>query len=127
MATTSFAATLNALLSITGNGVNDQSQPIGAVFTNATSPGVRTVMSWAGGDNIIVPPQSPLAAAQLFIAQVPFGVVLKFKGVAGDTGYTLGTNGYLMVPVGTVSGPGSYVGSFIINASGACQTLAWWI
>lgn len=120
------AASLTVLLSITGGPfpINEQTPPLLVQMTN--SPGQRIQQTLVSGPNTITPPQSPQPTATFAVIIPPASssVTKVFKGVSGDTGYTLSNTQPSVIPIGSVAGPGGGIGSFILNASG---TEAVWI
>jgi len=111
--------------------LNDQETVLLSQLAN--SPIIRTTKPLSVGDNTITPPQSPLPTATWALLVIPSGgnPVLKLKGAAGDTGYTLGVpssgQNLVLLPLGTATGPDGNVGSFIVNANEIAALLIYWI
>ncbi|HEY1695123.1 MAG TPA: hypothetical protein VGG39_23305 [Polyangiaceae bacterium] len=114
-------ATLNVTLSITGDGVNDQTIPI-ASWQSTNSPGYRNpAQVLSSGPNTITLPTSPVPLGGYLIITVPSGFTITFKGVAADTGYNAGNaGGTLVLPLNQAS-----PGSFVVNASAQCVATVW--
>lgn len=127
MAAPSYVATLQVLLSIVGNGVNEQDQPIGGPVQNTTSPGIRQGIVLASGNQTIAPPQSPFTTSKLAIIVLTDATAVYFKGVNGDTGYRLGTAGPSIIELGSAVGPDGNTGSFVLNSAGTTPIVIWWV
>jgi hypothetical protein len=113
-------ATINVTLSISGDGINRQEIPL-ASWQSTNSPAFYQLLPLNSGDNTITLPVSPSPLGGYCLILLPAGVTAKWKGVDGDSGYSMGTTGgLLMIPLNE-----SVPGSFVINVSGQCVAPMW--
>ena len=111
-------ATLNVTLSVTGDGVNEQSIPL-ASFQSTNSPGYRFLLRLANGDNnlatILPALPAPLVESYLIVV-LPAGSVVTVKGAGGDAGVSLAPGLLMFAPGG---------GNPILTSTGTCVVTIW--
>lgn len=115
--------TVQASVTISGtvSGLSTGSKTIGPIIvpvpgspTDATSGQITTLQLASGDNTILIPSTSTQVAIIVFSSQS--ATTKKLKGVGGDTGIVLDSNGANLL---TFVGGGSSPASFVINSSAA--------